>query len=124
MALDKTNEKKVATFEQRFNTLVAMLAEKGIRRNDIAKKLGVSKQTISAWCTGKRSPRKPTIVTIAQAYNVNEAWLCGYNIQMINDANRTIDAASELDAQIIEAFAQLTYEQKETLINFITIMLQ
>ena len=62
------------TFKDRFYTLVS---ESGKNMFEIANDLGVSKQTISAWCTGVRSPRKPMIETIARKFNVNIPWLMG-----------------------------------------------
>lgn len=41
--------------------------------------LGVSKQTISAWRTGTRSPKKPHIVAIADYFNVSIPYLMGWS---------------------------------------------
>ena len=41
--------------------------------------LGVSKQTISAWRTGARSPKKPHIVAIAEYFNVSIPYLMGWS---------------------------------------------
>lgn len=46
---------------------------------DFARKIGVSKQTISAYTVGTRKPKAPVIKIIAEALNVNEAWLMGYD---------------------------------------------
>ena len=46
---------------------------------EFAKKIGVSKQTISAYLTGVRKPKRPSLKVIAEALGVNEAWLLGYN---------------------------------------------
>ena len=46
-------------------------------RNDtaIALELNVSKQALSAWRNGTRSPKKPVLIKIAQMYNVSLEWL-------------------------------------------------
>ncbi len=44
---------------------------------DAANKLGVSKQRVSSWRNGERSPRQPMIAKIAETFNVNVAWLMG-----------------------------------------------
>lgn len=53
--------------------------------SDFANKISVSKQTISAYLTGKRKPKKPLLSTIAKELNVNEAWLLGYDTEKDRD---------------------------------------
>lgn len=68
---------KIATNQERLNQLFDMDP-----RNDtgIGIELGVSKQTISAWRNGSRSPKKSMIVKIASRYNVSEEWLMGWDL--------------------------------------------
>ena len=69
---------KVATSTERLNELFNSDA-----RNDssIARALGVSRQSISSWRTGVRSPKKPMLIKIAEAYNVNIEWLMGFDVE-------------------------------------------
>lgn len=46
----------------------------------IASLLGVSKQTISAWKNGIRSPKRPTIEYLANYFGVSVSWLMGYDV--------------------------------------------
>lgn len=48
---------------------------------EIAEKLSVSKQTISAWKKGARSPRKPVLNAIAAFFDVNIPWLLGMDVE-------------------------------------------
>ena len=64
----------MADFTSRFNEL---LARQSATDAELAEALGVSKQTISAWKTGVRSPKKPTIRTIADHFGVGVPWLMG-----------------------------------------------
>lgn len=68
---------KIATNQERLNQLFD-----ADPRNDtgIGIALGVSKQTISAWRNGSRSPKKSMIVKIAAYYNVSEEWLMGWDL--------------------------------------------
>ena len=52
-------------------------------RNDsaIAADLGVSKQTISAWRNGTRSPKKPMLIEICRKFNVSIEWLMGFDVE-------------------------------------------
>lgn len=47
---------------------------------DLAKKIGLSKQAVSTYITGVRSPKQPVIQSLASALNVNESWLLGYDV--------------------------------------------
>ncbi|MBE5774432.1 MAG: helix-turn-helix transcriptional regulator [Clostridiales bacterium] len=64
----------MADFTSRFNEL---LTRHEGNDTDLGIALGVSKQTISAWRTGTRSPKKPHIVAIAKYFNVGIPWLMG-----------------------------------------------
>ena len=68
---------KVATNQERLNELF-----NADPRSDgaIADSLGVSKQTISAWRNGTRSPKRTMVKTIAEKYNVSEEWLYGWDL--------------------------------------------
>ena len=68
---------KTATNQERLNELFD-----ADPRNDsaIAAELGVSKQTISAWRSGFRSPKKPMLIKIAELYHVSIEWLMGFDV--------------------------------------------
>ena len=46
----------------------------------LAQRLNVSKQTLSAWRVGERTPREPMLLTIAQYFGVSAAWLRGEDV--------------------------------------------
>lgn len=69
--------KKVSSFSHR---LKEILAESDISITEFAKRLSYSKQAISAYVNGTRSPKRPVVITIAQMLNVSEMWLCGYDV--------------------------------------------
>ena len=68
---------KVASSMERLNELFD-----ADPRNDssIADALGVSKQTISAWRKGIRSPKASKVAEIARAYGVPEEWIYGWDM--------------------------------------------
>ena len=64
--------------------------------------LDVSKQTISAWRKGIRSPKRSMLVKIAAYYNVSIEWLLGWDLPapdlslssaMLSDDEQTLVAA-------------------------------
>ena len=78
---------KVATSTERLNELFDSDA-----RNDssIARALGVSRQSVSSWRTGVRSPKKPMLIKIADTYNVNIEWLMGFDVERSGHDLRSI----------------------------------
>lgn len=69
---------KVSTFRERFFQLCE---ESQKSATAIAKDLHVSKPTISAWKSGDRSPKQPTVITIAEYFNVSIEWLMGFDVE-------------------------------------------
>lgn len=100
----------MATFRDRFNELC-----EGFPNSDttLASSIGVSKQTISAWRLGERSPKKPTIAIIAQFFDVSIAWLCGitdikekYEAPAIQSADADNDSVNQEILSILRSFSE------------------
>lgn len=116
---------KVATFQQRFAVLFEE-SEKTI--TELSKELHISNQTVSAWKTGARSPKEPTIIAIAKHFKVNVAWLMGYDVDkmepveittpiVIPDSNRfreIMENMSVADYELVmDAFARTEKKMRE-----------
>lgn len=102
------NSAMVSSFNERFNAL----CDKS-RRNDteLAKELHVSKQTLSAWRSGVRSPKQPTIIMIAQYFNVSVEWLMGFDVEASKKPAPVGDGLTEGQRALIEFARSLTEEQ-------------
>ena len=66
----------VSDFPTRLNE-----ALNGMSQAELADKIGISKQAISTYINGTRSPKQPTIEAICRALNVSPAWLLGYDVE-------------------------------------------
>lgn len=84
--------KKTATFRER---LTELCIESPYSDTELAAKLKVSKQTLSAWKSGTRSPKENTIIAIAQYFGVTVQWLMGFDVPKKNEA---LDFALLLDS--------------------------
>lgn len=82
---------KVATFKER---LSALCDASPLSDTELAAKLKISKQTLSAWKCGVRSPKEPTIIAIAQYFDVAIDWLMGFDVQMKPNAAGTFPAGA------------------------------
>ena len=52
------------------NNFKILRTEKGLRQEDIAKLLNVSRQAYSYWETGERNPDVEVLIALADYYNV------------------------------------------------------
>ena len=104
--MEQYTGKKVATFQQRFATLCE---ETPNSLTVLADSLHVSKQTVSAWKNGTRSPKKPTIISIAEHFDVTIEWIMGFDVERIPDktAKQIVIPDSQLFVKIINAMSQI-----------------
>ena len=56
------------------------LNRRGWRAVDLVEATGIPKGTISYYLSGKTEPKADRLYTIAQALDINEAWLLGYDV--------------------------------------------
>lgn len=69
--------KLVSNFKDRITDLCRKAA---LPDGEIAERLGISRQTLSAWKCGTRSPKQPTIESIARGFGVSVEWLMGFDV--------------------------------------------
>lgn len=58
------------------------LNRKGWKAVDLVEKTGIPKGAISYYMAGKSKPKTDRLYVIAQALDVSEAWLLGYDVPM------------------------------------------
>lgn len=58
------------------------LSLRNMKQTDLVEKTGIGKSAISQYLSGKIVPKQDKIYLIAQALDVNESWLMGYNVEM------------------------------------------
>ena len=61
---------------------------RGLRAVDIVEKTGIPKVTVSYYISGKTTPRADKLYLIAQALDVSEAWLLGYDVPMARTSDQ------------------------------------
>ena len=66
-------------FKENFNKLLECSEKNGLQQKQIADHLDVSKQAITSWKTGARTPRLPVIKDIARLFGVEVSYLTGSN---------------------------------------------
>lgn len=103
---------KIATNQERLNELFDSDA-----RSDtaIAKELGVSKQTVSMWRHGQRSPKKSVLIQISEMFNVSIEWLMGFDVDRNGTSNRPIFLPDS--GKFSKLMSYMTQEDYETVVK-------
>lgn len=97
------------------------LARKGWKAVDLVERTGVPKGAVSYYLAGKSKPKTDRLYIIAQALDVSEAWLLGYDVPMARtDDQKKNDQLAKLVARLrtdegffntVSNLAELTAEQ-------------
>lgn len=100
-----------------------------ITQTDICKKTNIPKSSMSMYISGEREPRQDKLTLIAEAYDVNEAWLMGYEVEMKKENAYSDEQAVRLATyfkkyqNILQKYDNLTDENKKSvndMINFLS----
>lgn len=109
----------VTTFKERLSDLCEASPKND---TDLARDLDISKQTLSAWKCGTRSPKRPTIITIARYFDVSVDWLMGFDVPQQPEEyekNKPIPE-DELDNELISLLSDLTHDEILRVIDFVS----
>ncbi len=79
-------KKKSFDYNDTFPTRLRFLIDNRITQDQLAEKIGVTRQTIGNWCSGESSPDTVCLIKIAQHFNVSVDWL------LFENAPQKIDA--------------------------------
>lgn len=89
---------------------------RGMTQADLCRATGIPKSAMSQYCNGGLVPRQDRTYLIANALNVSEAWLMGFNVSMRKE---TTPASLEEDGRIgefVALFSHLTADQQALII--------
>ena len=78
------------------NRIAEALSIRGWKQIELSEKTGIPKNSVNAWVKQKWQPKQKAIMKMAQALDVSEMWLAGYNAPMernIADKNSSEVAA-------------------------------
>lgn len=76
-------DKPISTISERLREALNA-AEK--KQADLVRETGLDRGAISSYLSGKYEPKQKAIYKMAQALNVSEAWLMGYDVPMARTA--------------------------------------
>lgn len=100
--------------------LIAQMDVNNRTRGDICAYLGVSKATVSDWCSAKKIPRMDKIEALARYFGVKKSEL----IEETSPAGGMTGEADAQRARIEKAIAMLSAENKEQLLQYAEFLAQ
>lgn len=87
------------SFTKRLNEAMDI---RGMKQVDLVEKTGIGKSAINHYVSGKYEAKQKALYLLAQALDVDEAWLMGYNVPMDKiDAEEYIDNLYKIETRKI-----------------------
>lgn len=92
-----------------------------VTSTELASQIGLSKQAISTYLTGARTPKLPVVKSIAVALDVSEMWLMGYDVPKERHGDTplqdNIPSLSSLEIDIIEKYRSLDLRGQKAVLD-------
>lgn len=113
--------KKITTSQERLKELMDYY---NLIQADICLKTGLPKSVVSLYVNGKRKPRIDKLDQIAKAYDIDVAWLMGYNVPMKRSKNNSdlTTMLTEIDIDtlktLIDVLKCCDASQKREILNY------
>ena len=90
---------------------------RNMKQTDLVEKTGIGKSSISTYLSGEYEPKQRNIYKIAQALDVNEAWLMGYDVPM---ERRIAIEVSEEEKNLLTDFSILNNIGQDKAIDYVS----
>ena len=107
----------------RLNELLGLFEDKPI---DMVRKTNLPKSSISLYLSGQRVPRQDKLSIIADAYNIDVAWLMGYDVPIKSEFTiemaKTDAALSNMNERVKSyalKLAELSNDNQELIMQMI-----
>lgn len=101
------------------NRLKIALNENNIKPIDLSKKTGIGKSSISDWLSGRYEAKQDKVFILAEALNVDEAWLMGLDVPMRKKDN-IIDLYNQLEVprqKKVYSYAESQLEEQNKVVD-------
>lgn len=67
-----------------------------LNQTEFCKRTNINKSALSNYLSGTRMPRQDQIDAMTRPFNINPAWLMGYDVPMFNDPDKIIYSNEEI----------------------------
>ena len=101
--------------------LIELMNEFDITQEELARRTGIPKSSIHNYVKGGRAPRQDKISVIAETFNLDPAWILGFDVPMIKGRNAEM---GRLHADIIRTFMKLNPGSQRAVLNLMENLLE
>lgn len=98
------------TFAERLNGIIS---ERGIKKAELARRIGIARSTITEYCAGRCEPTREVIYKMAIVLGVSEAWLIGIPGAM----KARVDTMNSEVAELIRIYKILDTRKRNQLLS-------
>lgn len=101
------------------------LSLRGMKQSELCIRTGIPKSAISQYISGEFKPKQDRVFLIAQALDVDEAWLMGYDVPMERQKEVSHDKVelTEGEKVLLDLFNRVPEEQQEMVLQMIRVAL-
>ena len=102
--------------------LALALSLRGMKQSELCARTGIPKSAVGQYISGEFKPKQDRVFLIAQALNVDEAWLMGYDVPMEPAKNENSPAEPELnegERVLLDLFRRVPEEQQQLVLDMI-----
>lgn len=117
-------------YEQRQETIAVRIKKalkiKGMKQAELCKLANIPKSSLSQYLNGDFEPKQDRIYLIAQALNVSEAWLMGFNVPMerqVKKTSPTEPTLTEGEKMLLDLFRLVPEDKQELVLQMIRVAL-
>ena len=117
-------------YEPRQETIAVRIKKalkiKGMKQAELCKLANIPKSSLSQYLNGDFEPKQDRIYLIAQALNVSEAWLMGFDVPMERQVKKASPSEAELsegEKMLLDLFRLVPEDKQELVLQMIRVAL-
>lgn len=88
---------------------------RSLKQSELVEKTGIGKSSISTYLSGEYEPKQKNIYKIAEALDVSEAWLMGYDVPL--ERKLTNNELKEDESRFVREYRKLNHLGKQEAIK-------
>ena len=101
------------------------LSAREMKQAELCKLTNIPKSSLSLYLSDAYEPKQDRIYLIAQALNVSEAWLMGYDVPMVEEkSTHDKGTLTEGEKMLLDLFNQVPEESQQMVLEMIRIALK
>jgi transcriptional regulator with XRE-family HTH domain len=95
-----------------------------MKQSELCARTGIPKSAMSQYISGAFEPKQDRIFLIAEALNVSEAWLMGYDVPMERQQIATDKNLTDGEKLLLDLFRQVPEEMQDVVLDMVQVALK